>query len=355
MRSDRLQLPSPAPATSRTGRRYGVPVHDAAYKDLFSHPRMVEDLLRGFAAPEWSDALDFTTLEKLPAEYVSDDLRRRHGDLVWRLRFRETWLYLLVMLEFQSSTDPYMAVRILVYTGLLYQDLIRRGALGPDERLPPVLPVVLYNGRRRWTAPVEVADLIAPVGEALARFQPSQRYFLLDQGSCGEDDLPRRNLVSALVALENSRSAAELPELLEALSDWLRGPGEDELRRAFVEWIRRVLPRGRFAGTALPGVQDLEGGGTMLAERAKEWTEQLLREGREQGLEQGLERGRAEERALLCRLAARKFDAETAERLSGLLDRLTDPERLAEVGDWIIECGTGADLLDRTGRLGRLV
>ena len=94
----------------------------------------------------------------------------------------------------------------------------------------------------------------------------------------------------------------------------------------------------------------------MLAERAKEWTEQWLREGREQGielgLERGIERGRAEERALLCRQAARKFDTETAERLSGLLDRLTDPERLAEVGDWIIECGTGADLIDRARRLG---
>ena len=324
-------------------------MHDAAYKDLFSHPRMVEDLLRGFAAPEWSGALDFFTLEKLPAEYVSDDLRRRYGDLVWRLRFRETWLYLLVMLEFQSSTDPYMAVRILVYTGLLYQDLIRRGALGADGRLPPVLPVVPYNGRPRWAAPVEAADLIAPVEEALARFQPSQRYFLLDQGRRGEDDLPRRNLVSALIAFENSRSAAELPKLLAALSDWVRGPGEDELRRAFVEWIRQVLPRGRFAGAALPKVQDLEGGGAMLAERAKEWTEQWLREGREQGREQGLK----EERALLCRLAGRKFDAETAERLSGLLERLSDPERLAEVGDWIIECGTGAGLLDRATRLDR--
>ena len=95
----------------------------------------------------------------------------------------------------------------------------------------------------------------------------------------------------------------------------------------------------------------------MLAESVKEWTEQWLREGREQGLalglERGIERGRAEERALLCRLAARKFDAETAERLSGLLARLSDPERLAEVGDWIIECGTGADLLDRAGHLTR--
>ena len=99
----------------------------------------------------------------------------------------------------------------------------------------------------------------------------------------------------------------------------------------------------------------------MLAERAKEWTEQWLREGREQGLEQGreqgielgLERGRAEERVLLCRLASRKFGAETGERLSGLVARLTDPDQLAEVGDWIIECGTGAELLDRTERLAR--
>ena len=252
-----------------------------------------------------------------------------------------------------------MAVRILVYTGLLYQDLIRRGALGDGGRLPPVLPVVLYNGRPRWAAPVEVADLIDPVGEALARYQPSQRYFLLDEGRWGEDDLPRRNLVSALVALENSRSAEELPGLLAALSDWVGGPEDDELRRAFVEWVRQVVVPGRYGGVALPVVQALEGGGSMLAESVKEWTEQWLREGREQGREQGLElglergieRGRAEERALLCRLAARKFDTETAERLSGLLERLTDPERLAEVGDWIIECGTGADLIDRAGHI----
>ena len=335
-------------------------MHDAAYKDLFSHPRMVEDLLRGFAARGWSGALDFTTLEKLPADYVSDDLQRRHGDAVWRLRFRgETWAYLLVMVEFQSTDDRYMAVRLLVYTGLLYQDLIRRRALDPDAdgRLPPVLPVVLYNGRPRWTAPVEVGDLIAPVGEALGCFQPSQRYFLLDEWRWGEDDLPGRNLVSALVGLETGRTASDFSRAVTALSDWVRGPGEDELRRAFVEWVRRVAP-GRYGEAVVPVLRALEGGGAMLAERIKEWSEQWLREGREQGLQQGLERGiergRAEERALLCRLAARKFGAETGERLSGLLARLTDPERLAEVGDWVIECGTGAELLDRAGRSARL-
>ena len=336
-------------------RPYSGRVSDAAYKELFSHPRMVEDLLRGIVAPEWSAALDFTTLEKLPAEYVSDDLRRRQGDLVWRVRFRDRWLYVLVLLEFQSSVDPYMALRLLVYTGLLYQDLLRRGALEQDEKLPPVLPIVFYNGRSRWTAALEVSDLIAPASEALARYQPSQRYLLVDAGGYHYKDLPQRNLVSALIALENCRSAADLKRAVDALVDWLREPEEQGLKRSFGEWIRQVLVPRRLGSTELPPMPRLEEVQTMLAERVKEWTEEWrqeglergLREGLEQGIQQGIERGRAEERTLLCRMAARKFGAETAEALSRLLDGVADPDRLTEVGDWIIECDTGADLLER--------
>ena len=66
-------------------------------------------------------------------------------------------------------------------------------------------------------------------------------------------------------------------------------------------------------------------------------------EGREQGLKEGIE----QERRLLSRQAARKFEAETAPRLSALLERVADPERLAEVGEWIIACETEEELLAR--------
>ena len=52
--------------------------------------------------------------------------------------------------------------------------------------------------------------------------------------------------------------------------------------------------------------------------------------GSSRGLEQGLGRGRAEGRALVGRLATRKFGAETAEQLSRVLEDIADPERLAE-------------------------
>ena len=58
-------------------------------------------------------AFDFSTLEKLSPAYVSDELRNRPGDAVWRLRLRDGWFSVLVLPEFQFTDGPDMALRIL--------------------------------------------------------------------------------------------------------------------------------------------------------------------------------------------------------------------------------------------------
>ena len=117
---------------------------DDACKRPFSRPCMVRDLLRSFAARDWSGALGLASLTPLPASYVNRDLRQRHGDLVWRVRFGgEGWLYLLLFLEFQSDVDPSMAVRMPTYSGL--SEVGRRGRAARARRAAPVLPVVIYD------------------------------------------------------------------------------------------------------------------------------------------------------------------------------------------------------------------
>ena len=55
-----------------------------------------------------AESLDFSSLEKLPCEFVTDDLRRRVSDSLWRVRLRDRgWLYLMLMLECQSTVDPW--------------------------------------------------------------------------------------------------------------------------------------------------------------------------------------------------------------------------------------------------------
>ena len=335
-------------------------MQDEIYKKLFAFPRMVEDLMRGFAAREWAAAIDFSTLRKLPTEFVSDDLLKRRGDTVWVARFHDG-RHLLMVLEFQSRDDPGMALRILAYTSLLYQELLRNEApvLDPGRRLPLVLPVVLYNGETPWKATNRLAALIQPAERALAPYQPSQLHYVLDERHAAEDDFPRQNLVTAMLRVERVDSPSDLIVALDVLRERFRRPEDADLRRAFTDWVRRIAQRLVPGGEKLAAQMTLEDMRMSVVERVGEWPKQWVREGREQGMreglrqgiekgiEQGIERGRAEERALLRRMTASRFGAEAAERLAAALVEVADPERLCEIGEWLVCCETAEELLAR--------
>lgn len=64
----------------------------------------------------------------------------------------------------------------------LHQDLIKSGTIQTGQKLPPVFPIVIYNGEGRWTAACNIAELIEPMPGNLAAYRPSQRHFVLDEG-----------------------------------------------------------------------------------------------------------------------------------------------------------------------------
>lgn len=196
--------------------------HDHSYKLLFSHQKMMRDLLDAFVAGEWVSDADFDTLERVNASYVTDDLRARADDIIWRVRCGERMVYLLV--EFQSSSDRFMAVRVLTYVGLLYQDLIS-GSSGRDlDQLPAILPIVLHSGSKTWSAADEVFALVGDVPRGLEQYRPRLRYLLIDQACYDDAELAtRRNLAALLFRIEGCRRRERLRELLDTLRDWLQG------------------------------------------------------------------------------------------------------------------------------------
>ena len=164
-----------------------------------------------------------------------------------------------------------------------------------------------------------------------------------------------------MICLE-SASSDELPRLLtEMLQRW-SGPESGGLRRGFHARAEHLLRR---RGLALPPLADYErmlaqekGAGemtTLMEARLQEWHDNAIAQGVRQGLQQGVRQGVHQGQAdLLRRLAERRFDGETARRLSALLDG-ADADRLIEVGDWIVECGSGDELLERLRQASDLV
>ena len=322
--------------------------HDRAAKRLLGDARMIADALRAFVPGSWISRLDLDTLRPLPAEHVNAELHRRRGDLLWTAEFKGGGA-VVIILEAQSTPDLRMPARMMTLTGLVCEGLTEEAG-GPDGRMPAVLPMVLYTGLRRWTPALDLAERAGPPAELSAHIA-GQRYVLLDVRELAKQDLPERNLMSAFVRIE----AAASPEaLVDALRETLAWLGDDELGPVFVEWVGQVLMPLRFPDADQGQIDELKEGKSMLAERAKQWTEQWFAEGLEEGLErgraQGLERG---QRNMALRQARLKFGDVAAERLSPLLDRIVDSAALAEVGDWVIQCGDAAELLTRAENAAR--
>lgn len=268
-------------AASRRLSKGAGPGHDSGYKRLFSHPLIVEQLLRGFLQGDWIERLDFSTLQRVSNNFVSEDLRERHGDLIWRLRLKGeegAWVYVYLLLEFQSTSDPFMAVRLLTYVGLLLEEIVRREKLKPGDRLPAVLPLVLYNGKRRWRAPLRLESHFVPAPKELKRYLPRLSYLLLDERRL---DLHhpglQKNPTAALFRIDINESPEALPGLSRKVDDAL--PLEDpELRRTVYGWFDWVARR-MFPDAIIPEGVNLQEA-PMLEETLIKWREQIVLETR---------------------------------------------------------------------------
>ena len=179
-------------------------------------------------------------------------------------------------------------------------------------------------------------------------------YLLLDTLRVGVEDLDGGNAAALLAGLENLWRE-RIPAQLAALRARLDGPELAPLREVVFRWVQHLAKQRNRLDLGMEDMAEIdrmhESGETeaYFAARLRAWQDEYRTEGRAQGIEQGLERGLAAERALLCRQAGRKFDSGTAERLASLLAPISDTDRLAQVGEWIIDCETGERLIARFG------
>ena len=271
--------------------------NDASYRNLFNHASMVEWLLRRYVTGPWVERLDLTTLEPVKARFVGVHNQQRESDLIWRARFRgsKEWFYVYVLLEFQSTPDRFMALRVLSYLCLLWEDLVRRKELTGNGKLPPVVPIVLYNGNRPWRMPLELAHLVEPVPKGLEAYVPRFTYALLDEGHLPSDVLgPLDNPVTAVFQLEQAESLSDVRRIVSELVVLLEGEGMEAPRRDMITWLRRVILPIAFPGESFPELRELKETDEMLAERVKKWPEQWKAEGRQEGRLEGRQEGRHE-------------------------------------------------------------
>ena len=216
------------------------PMYDGAYRKLFEQELMVQQLIEMFVGERLAAMLDFGGMKQLPIIHHSETLLRRENDLLWEIPTKSGEpLYIVLMLEFQSSPSALMALRIMTYLALCYSKLVEQRGWSFKRGLPPVLPIVLYNGEDDWTPKENIRDLILIDDiSPLAPYQPSLEYCLIEVRDYPQNELrENEDLVSTLFLLEQASTPDQISEVLEILIAHTLGVQHNALT-IVGEWVR---------------------------------------------------------------------------------------------------------------------
>ncbi len=180
---------------------------DALFKDIFQIKEVIIDLLTNIVGAKWVEHLDFDTIEFLNTEFNINPTSRikRIIDVVFKINFKGTDVYIIIILEIQSTVDYFMSSRITTYMSLFIEHLIKSGKVKPGQLLPPILTIVFYDGTKTWNAKNKLQDLFLKLPseyKELEAFIPKVEYYLIDLSTMDKNQLlPKENSLLSQMAL----------------------------------------------------------------------------------------------------------------------------------------------------------
>ena len=327
---------------------------DPAYKLLFSEPEAAKSLIRSLPdGAELADQLDFARMEQRATEGVDpEDLQRTYSDMVLLIPFAgRPKKYLLLLLEFQTESDPEMLSRFLVYLARALQNIrADTGGAGPGIRIVAALPVVVFSGKKPWTAPTDLFEEPAD-GGLLEASRPRMPCQVLDVRAMARDSEGVREITMWVALLECNTSEATIWRVIREMREKYRGAEHASLRQALNALVREVSATSGVPEEEIRKMTNLAQAEKFWHTGAREFRRKLLQEGEVVGVKKGeaagVRRGLEAGRRMALRFAKRTFDADAVAELAAALDEITDPDQFEKIADWIFECDSGEDLLDR--------
>ena len=199
-------------------------IHDKSYKDLYSHKEVFLDLVKEMLKAPWAKDLKEENLVLVDKEYILSDYEENESDIVYKANIDGKEVIFYILLEFQSSVDYRMPLRLFFYINEILSEYVKN--LNKEDKknnkgfkIPAVVPIVLYNATREWTVPRYFKDIVKNnelFGESIVNF----KYELVDVNHeyTKEELIKNNNITSAIFLLDQKVEPLEFFNRLKAVA-----------------------------------------------------------------------------------------------------------------------------------------
>jgi len=262
--------------------------HEGLFLKVFKDKENTKYFLREHLPSGILEHADLDSLYLENVSYLDDNLRKHFSDLVFSVRmgyeeFSAAKVYLLF--EHKSSPEPLVGMQILRYMALQWKEMYDQGQT-VGGKLPPIIPIVIYQGRGTWQARASFQDLVEMPSKAFREFVPDFTFAFFNIGKLDEGKVQENVVLKFYVALIKALDSPQLRELLPQLTQGLYESLEQKTALEYIEIFFKYLTKATDAAGREDYAKALgkipEGGEQIMSTLAEEWKQ----EGREEILQE---------------------------------------------------------------------
>jgi predicted transposase YdaD len=256
-------------------------LHDHLIKLLLGRPATAAAFLRERLPPDIVVLMAPEPPELMPGSFIDSGRRSHHTDLLFRLALtggRSAFVPVLIEHVSRRRSHPVVLPKLMRYMALMGEKHLEDGHGLP---LPPVIPLVIYQGVKPWSEAPNYAGLY-DVDAPLAPFVPDFAYLMFDLGATLDEDLSAQAFLRfGLAVLKFARGAPDFARRLLTLAT--EEVYRDDRVLALLRYIAEVyaeLDRKTLEALIAPLANEEHSQMTTLLQR-------LFAEGKAEGLAEG--------------------------------------------------------------------
>ena len=156
---------------------------DRIFKDIFQKKEQFLEFLQMFL-PDLVEKYSITeeSLVKERTEIISHTLRSSMIDVLYRIKTKDIDAFVFILLEHQTNKDYLMPFRMLEYTVAIWRHYIDESksiAKRKSFKLPPVVPIVYYEGSGRWTVERDIMEKVRKLS-GYEKYIPRLEYMVIE-------------------------------------------------------------------------------------------------------------------------------------------------------------------------------
>ena len=300
--------------------------HDWFTHECLSEPEVMKNLIEKYLSKEDLLGMNLKTLKSENTDFLNQILGKKSCDLLFSVQKNNKKSYIYLLLEQQSSVDYSMMTRMLEYMLCIYQKHLKDY---PDsKKLPLVLPILLYTGKKKYTAPLSLKEASEDPERADHHF-PLAPVKIIDLQKFPDDQIVLDGsmyLRFAFFLLKNARSKNILQYLKNIDSTIQLLQKKDKGLRFLGYGLYYIMALSNDLKEA-DKVKELFIKNTSTQDQGKIMSviDNIRRQEREQGIEQGIEQGMG---IIVNNMLKKKLEVKEISSMTGL--RVSEIEKFLE-------------------------